>query len=67
MNLVINGAEAVPEGAPGMVAITTRLQQVDEQYVRVQAAGGVGELKPGRYVLLEIRDTGAGMNEATPA
>jgi len=67
MNLVINGAEAVPEGRPGTVTVTTRLEQVDEHYIRTQAGSGIGELKPGRYVLLEISDTGAGMTEATKA
>jgi two-component system cell cycle sensor histidine kinase/response regulator CckA len=67
MNLIINGAEAIPEGRPGTVTITTHRQEVDEQYVRTQAAGSIGELKPGAYVLLEIRDTGSGMDEATKA
>ena len=32
MNLVINGAEAIPEGQGGVVSVTTSLQEVDEMY-----------------------------------
>jgi PAS domain S-box-containing protein len=65
MNIVINGAEAIPEGRPGTVTITTRRQDVDEQYVRMGHDRRVGDLKPGLYVLFEVSDTGAGMNKAT--
>jgi PAS domain S-box-containing protein len=65
MNLVINGAEAIPDSKPGTVTVLTRSQQVDEEYIRTQALPFTGDLKPGPYVLLEVRDTGAGMDEAT--
>ena len=67
MNLVINGAEAIPEGRPGTVTIATGPWQVDEQYIRAETSAATGELKPGPYVLLEVRDTGSGMDEATMA
>jgi CheY-like chemotaxis protein len=65
MNLVINGAEAVPEGRPGVVIITARQQRVDEDYLR--AARLSQSASPGQYVCLEVRDTGAGMDESTKA
>ncbi len=64
MNLIINGAEAIPSGEVGSVTVTTAFQMVDEQYVSVFAPGG---LRPGRYVSLEVHDTGKGMNEETLA
>jgi PAS domain S-box-containing protein len=67
MNLVINGAEAIPNGTPGTVTIATRRQLVDECYVRAQAVAGPGGIMPGMYVLLEVRDTGSGMDAVTQA
>ncbi len=62
MNLVINGAEAIGD-APGVVAVRTG--------VREFAPGGIpaslreSGVVPGRYVFLEVRDTGHGMDELT--
>jgi PAS domain S-box-containing protein len=67
MNTIINGAEAIPEGRPGTVTVTTRLQPVDQEYLGTLSGSAKGELEPGTYVLLEIRDTGSGMDEATKA
>jgi PAS domain S-box-containing protein len=67
MNIVINGAEAIPEGHPGAVTITTRIQDVHERYIGSHTEPGALELEPGKYILLEIRDSGSGMNEATRA
>lgn len=63
MNLVINGAEAIGEGKPGMVVVTTELQEVDETYI--QQTFGPDGISPGKYVVLEVTDTGCGMDEAT--
>ncbi len=63
MNLVINGAESIPQNTPGVVVVRTGEQEIDEQYAR--ANFGAGQLEPGRYVSLEIQDTGTGMDEAT--
>jgi two-component system cell cycle sensor histidine kinase/response regulator CckA len=49
MNLVVNGREAMPEG--GSLSIAT--------------ANVSGQPRPGDYVLLEVRDTGIGMDERT--
>ncbi len=65
MNLVINGAEAIgPEG--GAVLVRTAVQEVDAHYISTMSSAGE-LLKPGRYVLLEVHDTGAGMDETTLA
>jgi hypothetical protein len=61
MNLVLNAAEAIGSDA-GMISVRTGVQDVDELYVRRSLET---ELSPGRYVLLEVRDTGCGMDEAT--
>lgn len=63
MNLVLNAAEAIDSDA-GMVSVKTGVQDVDEPYIRRNLET---ELSPGRYVLLEVRDTGCGMDDATRA
>jgi PAS domain S-box-containing protein len=62
MNLVINGAEAIEKG-PGTVVVSTRLQELDAEYVRDNMAGD--SVLPGAYLLLEVHDTGKGMDLAT--
>lgn len=63
MNLVINAAEAIAPNTPGVVVVRTAEQDIDEEYARVYF--GAGQVEPGRYVSLEIQDTGVGMDEAT--
>jgi two-component system, cell cycle sensor histidine kinase and response regulator CckA len=63
MNLVLNAAEAIGSDA-GMISVKTRVQNVDEPYIRRNLET---ELSPGRYVILEARDTGCGMDDATRA
>jgi PAS domain S-box-containing protein len=63
MNLVINGAEAL--GAEqGTVLIQTATQHVDEHYIATLAASRY-HLQPGEYVVLEVHDTGCGMDSRT--
>jgi PAS domain S-box-containing protein len=65
MNLVINGAEAIgPEG--GSVLVKTAVQEVDSHYISTMSSAGE-LLKPGRYVALEVHDTGVGMDDETLA
>jgi signal transduction histidine kinase len=64
-NLAINGAEARPEGEAGHVRITTRQVDVDEEYIRLNVPAM--EISPGKYALLEIADSGAGMDSAAQA
>jgi len=63
MNLVINGAEAIGE-RPGVVTVSTGVQYLDEHSSGVSTLSG-DAIKPGRYVSLEVRDDGCGMDEAT--
>ena len=64
MNLVINGAEAVGTTA-GTVTISTGLEEATEREIAQMTFGG--DLKPGRCVSLEVRDTGCGMDAETLA
>jgi PAS domain S-box-containing protein len=64
MNLVINGAEAVGS-ARGVVTISTGVEQIEEREIAGMTFGG--DLKPGRYVSLEVRDSGCGMDADTLA
>jgi len=55
LNLTVNARDAMPDG--GQIVIATR-----EEILR---AGDGSRLKPGAYICLTVRDTGAGMDEAT--
>ncbi len=63
MNLVINGAEAIGDNV-GLVVCTTSAQIVDEAYIRTLGIESP-DLTPGRYVTLEVHDSGCGMDEPT--
>jgi PAS domain S-box-containing protein len=64
LNLVLNAAESLaPEG--GRVTLSTRLADVGRG--ELDAAFGTAGLEPGRFVAIEVRDTGCGMDEATAA
>jgi PAS domain S-box-containing protein len=63
MNLVINGAEAIPSNRQGTVLVMTRSQDVDANYIA--ETFGAGDIAPGRYVAINVHDNGAGMDEAT--
>jgi len=62
MNLVINGAEAIGDQT-GLVIVTTGVQDVDEHYI--ETIWGSPDLKPGRYITLEVNDSGCGMDQQT--
>lgn len=66
MNLVINGAEAIEHDKNGTVLVTTGVQDIDDRYL-LTTLGEKAELNPGRYVTLEVHDTGCGMDQATLA
>ena len=58
MNLVLNGAEAIGE-ANGTVLVATGCQDVDARYA-VDTVGSE-RLREGRYVFVEVHDTGCGI------
>jgi PAS domain S-box-containing protein len=64
MNLVINGAEAVVQQS-GVVVVSTRAQEIDDQYL--SSLSIPQDLPRGSYVVLEVHDTGSGMNDSTIA
>jgi PAS domain S-box-containing protein len=64
MNLVLNAGEAVGSH-DGLISVRTYVERVDEPYLRLHPEAAA--LRPGKYVCLEVRDTGCGMDDATKA
>lgn len=58
MNLVTNARDAMPEG--GILTIETEVIDIDEKFIKAHGFG-----KVGKYILIAVTDTGAGMDEAT--
>ena len=58
MNLCTNAKDAMPDG--GILTIETETVEMDSEYVKRHGYG-----KEGKYVLLSVSDTGAGMDEKT--
>jgi PAS domain S-box-containing protein len=65
MNLIINAAEAIREDTNGTVLVTSGVQHVDAHYAR--GLRSEVPIQPGKYVFLEVNDTGKGMDEETLA
>jgi len=62
VNLVVNASEAI-EGRAGTVTVTTGVMDCDERYLKTTYFDD--ELPPGRYVFIEVADTGKGMSAET--
>ena len=58
MNLVTNAAEAIGD-RDGTVSVATGVMDIDSAYIATTFAGQ--PLIPGRYVVLEVSDTGCGI------
>ncbi|MDX8409882.1 MAG: PAS domain S-box protein [Mariprofundales bacterium] len=71
MNLVINASDAISDQASdqsdhqksGVISIHTGVMEVDHRYLTTTHLDD--DLAAGRYVFLEISDTGCGMDKAT--
>jgi PAS domain S-box-containing protein len=61
LNLALNAKDAMPAG--GVLTITTRPLTVTDPI----ASGAGSEVAPGEYELVEVSDTGHGMDESTRA
>jgi two-component system cell cycle sensor histidine kinase/response regulator CckA len=64
MNLVTNASEAVAE-KPGVVTISTSVRECDASYLAETRTSN--KPRSGRYVILEVSDTGCGMDETVRA
>jgi CheY-like chemotaxis protein len=58
MNLAVNARDAMPMG--GTLTVTTRNEALQEPILE-----GDGQIAAGRYVVIEVKDTGCGMDEET--
>ncbi len=63
-NLVTNAVEAL-DGMPGHVTVRTWVERISPSFLRTTILGE--DLPPGEYVILEVADTGSGMDADTVA
>jgi PAS domain S-box-containing protein len=57
LNLALNARDAMPDG--GKLILETGFVILDEQYARTQ-----GDVRPGRYAMIAVSDTGTGIPAA---
>ncbi len=60
MNLAINASEAMPKG--GTLKVATKTMALEDEHCRLYPG-----VKPGKYVVLSLSDTGRGMDKETLA
>jgi PAS domain S-box-containing protein len=63
VDLVLNAVEAIGERTPGTISIRTTVVDIDEEAIRTCGFGSAADT--GKYVALEVRDTGCGMDDET--
>ena len=56
MNFATNARDAMADG--GLLTIEAELLELDEEYIKTHAYG-----EPGKYAVVSMTDTGAGMDE----
>lgn len=59
MNLITNASEAFADGVDGLITVSTGMETLDE--TAIASLSWVLVVMPGRYVTLEVADTGTGM------
>ena len=64
MNLLINASEAIGNNS-GIITVRTSSQNIDKTILKDFTAGD--KTKPGRFVRMDIIDTGSGMDDETLA
>lgn len=62
MNLIINASEALGENS-GSIAVSTQVMECDQEYLK--NAWARQDLKAGTFVILEVTDSGCGMDPET--
>jgi PAS domain S-box-containing protein len=65
LNLVTNAVEALADSSSGQVTVRTGQARLGREELRAMRLGA--ELDEGGYVLLEVSDTGSGMDAGTQA
>ena len=66
MNLVLNAAEAIDDASTGVVVVKTEMREMSVDSLERQGLATL-KLRPGSYVVVQVRDNGRGMDAATKA